>query len=99
MRELTTSTDASHTESLRLRLDGAGIHAEFRARPGRVGSRARTVVLVPDDEYERAAALVSEIQRTPVLGSDRGSRIVRWGLVITALFGAAGVARACWLSR
>jgi len=94
MRELTRVQDLSHEASIRVALGAAGIEAVFD-RPFAARAPAQSRSFVHDRDYDRAAALVATLQRTPVIEStDRRFQLARlWAVMILVV----GFAAALWV--
>ena len=95
MRELARGGDLSYEASIRVALEGAGIATVFE-RP--YAARAPAVwrcFVVHDRDYERAAALVANLQRTPLIEpTDRRFQLAR---VCALILLVIALAMALWI--
>lgn len=84
MRELVRAADASHEASIRFALATAGIHAVANSSSFLATGKDRNgcVFLVDEADYERASALVADIQQSSLFNGPERQRVkyLRWAL-------------------
>ena len=94
LRELCLPDSGSHEASIRIALEAAGIPAVYQTSTG--FADARSVILVPNNEYDRARDAIAGLQDTTSLNEPEAPvfRRIRWiaGTVI-----AFTVLRGMWM--
>ena len=94
LRELCRPNSESYEASIRIALEAAGIPAVYQTSTG--FADARSVILVPQDDHDRAREVIAGLQNTTDLNEPEGPvfRRIRWiaGTVI-----ALTVLRGMWM--
>ena len=94
LRELCFPNSGSYEASIRIALEAAGIRAVYQASTG--FADARSVILVPQDEYDRAREVIAGLQNTKNLNEPEAPvfRRIRW---IAGTIIALTVLRGLWM--